>query len=192
MQLMKSIKALKQASLFYPRLVYYYKTGLQTLQEFLLCPYFFPQNESTEYDVYNRNIWKYCLDYEGKPFVSLPLPFICWFQPFKHTQHAEGAMYLTILNLPWQERYLYFIGCDSWSQLHINSFLEPFVKRWCRYGRKFQRTLHKVYKHLFKKHCCDARKVCGFLAHNAYRGCSRCLSFPTIMFGEKTDYTNTQ
>ena len=37
-----------------------------------------------------------------------------------------------------------------------------------------------------------ARKVCGFLAHSAYRGCSRCLlPFPTLTFGEKADYTNT-
>ena len=29
-----------------------------------------------------------------------------WYQPFEHTQHSEGAIYLTVLNLPRQERFL--------------------------------------------------------------------------------------
>ena len=40
---------------------------------------------------------------------------------------------------------------------------------------------------------CDipaSRKVSGFVSHNAYRACSRCLkSFPTKAFGEKADYS---
>ena len=40
---------------------------------------------------------------------------------------------------------------------------------------------------------CDipaARKVCGYVSHNAFRGCSRCLKeFPTRTFGEKADYS---
>ena len=42
---------------------------------------------------------------------------------------------------------------------------------------------------------CDipaSRKVSGFVGHNAYHGCSRCLKpFPTENFGEKPDYTGT-
>ena len=35
-----------------------------------------------------------------------------------------------------------------------------------------------------------SRKVSGFVGHNAFRACSRCLkSFPTTSFGEKPDYT---
>ena len=35
------------------------------------------------------------------------------------------------------------------------------------------------------------RKVCGFVSHNALKGCSKCLlSFPTDKFGEKPDYSN--
>ena len=41
---------------------------------------------------------------------------------------------------------------------------------------------------------CDmpaARKVCGFVGHNALRGCSKCLTvFPCASFGEKSDYSN--
>lgn len=40
---------------------------------------------------------------------------------------------------------------------------------------------------------CDipaARKVCGFVGHQALRGCSKCLKeFPTEEFGEKADYS---
>lgn len=42
---------------------------------------------------------------------------------------------------------------------------------------------------------CDipaSRKVSGFVGHNAFRGCSRCLkTFPTEAFGQKPDYTGT-
>lgn len=40
---------------------------------------------------------------------------------------------------------------------------------------------------------CDipaARKVCGFVGHQAYKGCSKCLKgFPTENFGDKADYS---
>lgn len=42
---------------------------------------------------------------------------------------------------------------------------------------------------------CDipaARKVCGFVGHGGYRGCSKCLlTFPTEEFGQKADYSDT-
>ena len=41
---------------------------------------------------------------------------------------------------------------------------------------------------------CDipaSRKTCGFVGHNAHRGCSKCLQvFPTHTFGEKPDYSH--
>ena len=90
-------------------------------------------------DVYDGNIWKEFLDYKGKPFLSLPFNFafslnVDWFQHFKHIQYAEGAVYLTILNLPCQERYLQenvmLLGVIPGPKepRHINSLLEPFVK----------------------------------------------------------------
>ena len=218
-QLMKSVKTPKQASLFYPRLVYCYKPVLQTLQEFLLRPKFFTKCEiwrerSTvdgEYnDVYDGNIWREFLDYKGKPFLSLPFNFafslnVDWFQPFKHTQHAE-AVYLTILNLPRQERYLQenvillgVIPGPKEPSLHINTLLEPLVKEmmslWTGVVMNIAQGVQTLVRGALLCCGCDvpaARKVCSFLAHNAYRGCSRCLlPFPTITFGEKADYTNT-
>ena len=90
-------------------------------------------------DVYDGNVWKDFLEYQGKPFLSLPFNFAfqlntdCMVPPFKHTQHAEGADYLTILNLPREECYLYIIllgvipGPKEPSLL-VNTILQPFVK----------------------------------------------------------------
>lgn len=61
-------------------------------------------------DVYDGKIWADFMGYDGKPFLSLPFNFalhlnVDWFQPFDHTQHSEGAVYLTVLTLPRDERY---------------------------------------------------------------------------------------
>lgn len=47
----------------------------------------------------------------GQPFLSLPFNFalalnVDWFEPFKRTTYACGAMYTTILNLPREQRYM--------------------------------------------------------------------------------------
>ena len=71
--------------------------------------------------------------------VSLPYDFVfClnvdWFQPFKHTKYACGAVYLGILNLPPFERYfadniilLGVIPGPKEPELTVNTFLEPLV-----------------------------------------------------------------
>lgn len=46
--------------------------------------------------------------------------------------------------------------------------------------------------HSICSHIPASRKVSGFVGHNAYRACSRCLkAFPTNKFGEKADYCGT-
>ena len=62
-------------------------------------------------DVYDGSIWKDFQTVNDKPFFSLPFNFafhlnVDWFQPYKHTQHSEGVMYVTVLNLPCNERFL--------------------------------------------------------------------------------------
>ena len=50
------------------------------------------------------------LNYDGILFLAIPnFAFqvdIDWFSPFKHTQHSEGAIYLSVINLPHNERFL--------------------------------------------------------------------------------------
>ena len=47
----------------------------------------------------------------GQNFLASPFNYtfhlnVDWFQPFLHTQHSEGAIYLSVLNLPRQKRFL--------------------------------------------------------------------------------------
>ena len=96
-------------------------------------------------DIYDGKIWADFMEYEGKAFLSLPFNYalhlnVDWFQPFQHTQHSEGAVYLTVLNLPREERYhpgnvmvIGIIPGPKEPKLHINTFLQPFdpVGRCC-------------------------------------------------------------
>ena len=218
-QLMKLVKTPNQKTLFYPRLVYCYKSVIESLQELLLRPHFVNKCElwrerkhdaGMYNDIHDGKVWEDFSEYKGKPFLSLPFNFgfslnIDWFQPFKHTKHAEGAAYLTILNLPREERYLQeniilmgVIPGPKEPSLTMNGLLKPFVeemlKLWNGVIMKTSQGLHALVRGALLCCNCDvpaARKVCGFLSHSAYRGCSKCLlPFPTAAFGEKADYTN--
>ena len=62
-------------------------------------------NVSIYSDVYDGQIWQDFLTPEGIPFLSLSGNFafqlnVDWFQPFEHTQHSEGVIYMSIMNLP--------------------------------------------------------------------------------------------
>ena len=117
-QLMKEVKCRSKGVSFYPRFVYCYKSVIESLQQMLEQPDFFEkceqwrkkQHKSGVYaDVYDGEIWKQFLVHEGNPFLSLPGNYafqlnVDWFNPFKHTQHSEGAIYLSVLNLPRKER----------------------------------------------------------------------------------------
>ena len=75
-------------------------------------------------DIYDRRMWTEFLNPDGVPFLSLPYNFafflnVEWFQPFKHTKYACGAVYLAILNLPRPG--------PKEPELTINTFLEPLV-----------------------------------------------------------------
>ena len=62
-------------------------------------------------DIYNGRVWAEFQTVEGKPFLSAPGQNLAlslnvdWFQPYDHVQDSVGALYLTILNLPREERY---------------------------------------------------------------------------------------
>lgn len=69
------------------------------------------QPPGTYSDIYDADIWKEFLIHDGVPFLSVANNYafqlnVDWFNPFKHTQHSEGAIYLSVLNLPRNERFL--------------------------------------------------------------------------------------
>ena len=216
--LMKKIKSSRGVLSLHPRLIYRYKSVIESLHDMVLKPGFIELwrgrniQQGMYTDVYDGNV---CTDFwskDGQPFLSAPFNYalhfnIDWFQPFKHTQHSEGAIYLSVLNLPRQERFLkenvFLVGIIPGTkepELHMNSFLKPLVddlsKLWqggCIYMKTSKNVSIMVRAALL---CvgCDipaARNVCGFLGHRATMGCSKCLlPFPTDFFGEKPDYSN--
>ena len=91
----------------YPRLIYCYKSVIVLKPGFIeKCELWrdrnIPQRMYT--DVYDGNVWTDFLSIDGQPFLAAPFNYalhlsVDWFQPFKHTQHSEGAIYLSVLNL---------------------------------------------------------------------------------------------
>ena len=159
-------------------------------------------------DIFDGQIWNDFMNPEGVPFLSQPYNFalslnVDWFQPYKNSVYATGAIYVAVLNLPRTERFksenillLGVIPGPKEPELTINTFLKPFVKELLELWnavtmQTYDNRLVFVRAALICV-ACDipaARKVCGFCGHRALHGCSRCMkSFPTDQFGEKPDY----
>ena len=161
-------------------------------------------------DIYDGMVWNDFLAPNDIPFLSVSHNYalqlnVDWFQPFDHTQHSEGAIYMSILNLPRHKRFLQenvlligIIPGPKEPHYHINSFLKPLVDELKQLWQGMPIELNNGMQVLVRAALlcvgCDipaARKVCGFVGHRALKGCSKCLqSFPTAAFGEKADYSN--
>ena len=217
--LMKEIKYASGRKSFFPKRVFCYQSLINSLQDLLLSPSFSEKCElwrckqvvpGVYTDIFDGRVWKEFQVVDGVPFLSVPGNYalqinVDWFAPFKHTAHSEGAIYMSVLNLPRKERYLQenvmLIGVipgPKEPSLNMNTFLEPLIDE-----------LHQLWKGVLLKNrngnatviraaliscSCDipaSRKLCGFVGHNASHGCSKCLlHFPTASFGDKPDYSN--
>ena len=149
-------------------------------------------------DVYDGDIWKQLMVYNGQPFLSEEgnLAFILnmdFFQPYKHVQYSLGAIYLTILNLPrdiwYKQENTILVGLipgPSEPKHDINSYMNPLVeellKLWSGIEFNVAGAGKKKIRCALLCIACDlpaGRKVCGFLGRGARLGCSRCLKeFP--------------
>ena len=214
--LMKRFKLTSGEFSLQPRLVFCYVSVIKSLQELIKREGFqetsWRERSSNDLygDIYDGQVWKDILAPDDVPFMSVAHNYalqlnVDWFQPFNHTQHSEGAIYMTVLNLPRQDRYLQenvllvgvFPGPKE-PHLHMNSFLSPLVDELQHLWRGIPMELHTGMQVLVRAALlcvgCDipaARKVCGFVGHRALKGCSKCLHyFPTARFGEKGDYSN--
>ena len=217
--LMKQVRTSAGNHILYPRNIYCYTSLIQSLQLLLLSPGFMQSCEEWRSmgtvngiyrDIYDGNIWKEFETWEGLPFLSLPCNFcfilnVDWFQPYHHTQYSLGIIYIAVLNLPRNTRYLKenviilgIIPGPSEPKKHINTFLCPLVEE-----------LKQLWQGVILQDChgapvvcrgalvcvaCDlpaGRKVSGFTGPMSTKGCSRCLlSFKTQSFGEKPDFSN--
>lgn len=152
-------------------------------------------SEDIMIDVYDGDVWK---DFNGRSYNFFTeernygvMLNVDWFQPFKYTNYLVGAIYLTILNLPRQERFkkrnIILIGLipDMKSEPPTNSFIEPLVEELRIAWNGFTMNSFKCQQNpaTFKVALicvgCDipaSRKLCGFLGHSATKGCNKCTN----------------
>ena len=155
-------------------------------------------------DIYDGDVWK---DFNGRIYNFFTeegnygvMLNVDWFQPFKYTNYSVGAVYLTILNLPRQERFkkknIILVGLipDMKSEPPTNSFIEPLVEELRTAWNGFTFNSFKCPQNpaTFKLALicvgCDipaSRKLCGFLGHSATKGCNKCTKSFLGGVGEK-------
>ena len=205
--LMKKVRTSSGTTTLYPKQIFCYKSIIESLKEMLVRPGFLEKCEAWRSrkvedgllaDIYyDGNIWKDFLNPNGVPFLSVPYNFaltlnIDWFQPFTHTNHSTGAMYLAIQNLPRNERYtrenIILVGIipgPHEPSKTMNDYLKPLVRELQELSKA-----NVIVRAALLCTACDipaCRKVSGFVGHNALHGCFK--AFPTSNFGEKPDFT---
>ncbi len=154
-------------------------------------------------------MWKDFKEIDGQAFLAVPYNFcltlnVDWFQPFKRATHSTGVMYLAIQNLPRKERFLsenvIVAGVIPGPNEPINAFLGPLVDKllqlWEGVVMKASNGWFVLVRAVLSCIACDipgARKVCGFLGHNAWLGCSICLKqFLTESFGQHPGFIRSE
>ena len=156
--------------------------------------------------IYDGKVWNDFLSPSGVPFLSVPYNFaltlnVDWFQPFKHSNYSAAAMYVSAQNLPRRERYtndnVFLLGVipgPHEPKKNIDSYLRSFVNElWTGVAMKNTSGIQVLVRAALICNACDipaCRKVSGFVGHNAYRACSRCLkAFPTTLILVKRQIT---
>ena len=119
-----------------------------------------------------------------------------WFQPYKHTRHSVGAIYLSINNLP---RHLRYKPCNILltglipgprEPKDINPFIGPIVDELKAFltGQEVDGYFVQAFLTCTSNDNPAARKLCGFSSHVSYNGCYRCTKvFPSNGFGKGVD-----
>ncbi len=215
--LLKSVRSPYGSTTLQPRLLYCYNSLVKAPGEMIRRPHFLVKCEqwrntfsasggTVYFDVHDGQMWRDFQEIDGQPFLALPYNFcltlnVDWFQPFKRTTHSTGVMYLAIQNLPRKERFLsenvIVAGVIPGPKKTINTFLGPLVDEllqlWEGVVMKASNGSFVLVRAVLSCVACDipaARKVCGFLGHNARLGCSICLKqFPTESFGQHPDFS---
>ena len=216
--LMKEVISSSGNKKVYPHKIYCFVSLISSLQNLLLRTGFATNCESTRNnfsesglsDVYDGSIWKDFLTIDNAPFLSQSncyglLLNIDWLQPYKHTQHSVGVIYMVILNLPRSIRFKRenvilcgVIPGPNEPSLTINSYLAPIVsdleKLWSGVELQIAGESSKtMFKCALLGIACDlpaARKVCGFLSYTANLGCSRCLQQFSRGYGIRNCYSD--
>ena len=148
-------------------------------------------------DVYDGKVWKDFKKWKnGKDFFNLPHSFglmlnVDWFKSFKHRNDCSvGVMYIVLMNLPRHLRFknenvilVGIIPALKKEPASLNHFLEPVVDElkplWSGVNVSTFSSPKDAVKILAALLCCSsdipaARKLCGFLGHQAHLDCSHC------------------
>ena len=217
-KLLKTIHLLGGKTKLYPFKIYCYRPLISSLRALLRIPGFsefcehwrlkFQTNGSYLKDIYDGKIWAEFQNLDGKPFLASPFNYalmlnIDWFQPYKLTQSSVGALYLTIMNLPYDQRFkrenIILLGiipgpCEP--PRDVNQYLRPLVKELLELYSGVKMAVHgkqelQVVRCALIGVPCDmpaGRKACGFLSHSALLGCTKCLKVFPGSVGNK-DYS---
>ena len=141
-------------------------------------------------DIYDGSVWKsFRSDFLSAPYSYLLTMNVDWFQPYKHVQYSVGVIYLTIQNLPREERFkqknVLLVGIipgPKEPKMSIDPYLLPLIEELNNSfsnGIIVQSPCGTTVTIRLALSCvsCDipaTRKVCGFLGHNARLGCNKC------------------
>jgi hypothetical protein len=142
-------------------------------------------DDNTLRDVYDGLIWK-----ENDEFFrnhrNLGLGYyVDWFGVNERNVYSIGVIYLFVLNLPRNHRYLPknvlvwgVIPGKKEPKLLINSYLDPLVRQLDDLGERGMKVNdNEIIKCKLLLICGDIpaiRKTCGFTSHNSSNPCSKC------------------
>jgi hypothetical protein len=121
-----------------------------------------------------------------------------WFQPYKHTHHSVGVVYLSINNLPRHLRYkpsnilLTGIIPGPHEPKDLNPFMAPIVEelKEFRIGQVVDRFIVQAFLTCTANDNPAARRLSGFSSFCSYNGCYKCNKvFPSNGFGKGMDYS---
>ena len=212
--LLKTVELSRGNTVLRPFKVYCYRSLASSLQRLLQCQAFVSCIESwrlrqeataTLSDIYDGQLWKDFMYFEDAPFLACPYSLalamnIDWFQPYKWTESSVGAIYLTVMNLPYHLRFKRefvilagIIPGPREPKRDVNSYLRPLISElldlWNGMpmeviGEDKKRNIRCALICV----ACDmpaSRKTCGFLGHTAKLGCNKCKKVFTGSIGNK-------
>ena len=204
-------------SKFYPLKKFCYSSIINSIEKLLMRPGFEKECENwrkrkncKKYfrDVYDGEVWKKFENWNGtKPFLDLSISYglmlnVDWFQPFSRRNDVSiGVLYL-VMNLPrnlrFQRENVILVGVIpalDHEPKSLNHFLERVVDElnaiW--HGVSVQTNNSPCKTISAALLCCaadipTARKLCGFLGHQANQECAHCYKFffLVVLAKEKT------
>jgi hypothetical protein len=188
---------------FLPKKMYCYNSIIQSLQTMFKRPLFYDKCQQWKdrqivpgilRDIYDGRMWREFMDIDNTPFTKKPSNIglmlnVDWFQPYANSPYSVGAIYASIMNLPRKLRFkmenIILIGMipgpnepDADGLVHyIRPLVDELIQLWTNgvtVMTNGSKVCIRVALMCIAADIPAARKLCGFLGHNAKMGCSRC------------------